>query len=103
MAVKDFHINKNTGDIEIDNGDFVVSESDQQHIEDILISSKGDYKQSPFSGVGIRDWLKGPSSLSIINDLEKEIRMQLVYDSFSIKTLRMTSFTDIKIDAERIL
>lgn len=39
-----------TGDMVIENGDFVIAPSDSRHIRDILMSKPGDYKQYPLVG-----------------------------------------------------
>lgn len=41
------------GDLLIQDGDFVVGTSDNQHIRDILVSFQGEWKQFPLIGAGI--------------------------------------------------
>lgn len=41
------------GDLLIKDGDFVVGPSDNQHIQDILQSFQGEWKQFPLTGAGI--------------------------------------------------
>ena len=41
-----------------DTNDIVIGESDIQHIEDIAISFRGEWKQYPFVGTGIGSFLK---------------------------------------------
>ena len=40
------------------NGDFVISDSDQQHIQDIFESEPGFWKEHPLIGVAINTYLK---------------------------------------------
>ena len=44
-------------DLKFENGDLSIGDSDQQHIEDLLLANKGDYKQSPIVGIGIKKWI----------------------------------------------
>lgn len=100
MAVKDFIVDSN-GEMLIANGDFVVGESDQQHIEHILITYKGEWKQNPFVGIGLRSYLKAPKASTVVDQLTKNIRIQMKLDGFQLKTLKMEGLESIKIDAER--
>ena len=54
MAIfKDIIVDQ-TGDLEILNGDIFVNESDSQHLEFIITADKGQFRQFPLIGVGIR-------------------------------------------------
>lgn len=70
----------NTGDLNILNGDFNVGYSDEQHIEHVLLTSKGHYKQNPLIGVGIENYINAPLSLITKQTIEREISLQLKYD-----------------------
>ena len=64
-------------DIEIKNGDLVVSDSDGQNIEFIITAKPGQFYQFPTLGVGIVDEIKGSISkqalrLKIKNNLEAD-------------------------------
>ena len=69
-----------TGDLSILNGDLEIGFSDEEHVEDILIDYKGDYKQSPLMGLGIEGYLKSPVTLLTRQKFEKEIALQLESD-----------------------
>lgn len=91
-----------TGDLQIYRGDFKIAESDEQHIEDILIAAPGNYRQHPEMGINIFQFLNAPitrvEKLRIIN----EIRKQLQADGFvqiTIETQNM--IMDLNIDALR--
>jgi len=68
------------GELAVLNGDLHIGNSDQQHVEHILTSAKGHYKQHPLIGVGIEDYLNAPNSLITRQKLEKEINLQLESD-----------------------
>lgn len=45
-------------DLLIENGDFVIGRSDQQHVNCIFLSHPGEYKQFPVTGFGASRYLK---------------------------------------------
>ena len=55
MALDTKDIFLTNDDITINNGDFVIRASDQQHIENILKASPGNYYQYPLIGLGSLD------------------------------------------------
>jgi phage baseplate assembly protein W len=87
------------GDLKTIAGDFDIGTSDQQHIEDILVASKGDYKQSPIIGVGLNDYINAPLTRQVKTTLEKEIRLQLQSDGFDIETIKVQDNGNLNIDA----
>ncbi len=97
--VKDF-ISKDTADIAIKDGDFLVGYSDQHHIEDLVRSEKGEYKQNPLTGIGIVNYINAPLTREVKTRLEKDIRLQLTADSFEITQVAVENFESIIIDAE---
>lgn len=52
----DFQLDED-GDLNIAHGDFTVGPSDVQHVEDIIQSFAGMWKQNPLLGVGIKQFL----------------------------------------------
>lgn len=68
-----------SGDILIENGDFVFGESDQQHVEDIFIANQGEYKEWPLLGFGAINYIK-----SRVTDAEfkRDLKIQLAYDDY---------------------
>lgn len=85
-------------DIAFQNGDFVIVESDPQHIQDIIHESTGAYKQFPLVGVGIFNYLNGSN---YGNALKKEITSQLITDGYVINQLDVDTNGNINIDAIR--
>lgn len=67
----------------IENGDFMIGRSDEQHQKHILLANKGEYKAHPEVGVGIVEMLGDDAyTESLI-----EIKKQLQYDGMVIKNV----------------
>lgn len=73
-------IQHTAGDLVIKNGDFFVAWSDMQHVEDIVISTAGDFKSTPMIGFGaVLQLKKNPSESAFKRDL----KIQLEYDGYT--------------------
>lgn len=72
-------IKLSNNDLVIQNGDFVISESDEQHIQDTINAFPGWWKMNPADGVGIRAWQYSPSNAQAMN---KIIRLNLNADGY---------------------
>ncbi|MEZ5017336.1 MAG: hypothetical protein R2800_09815 [Flavipsychrobacter sp.] len=90
------------GTLTVRNGDFVVSDSELVHIEHILKSSKGDWKNAPLLGVGISRWVNGNNQGLSLEKLATEIELQLILDGYKPLQVQVNSLSDIRINAERI-
>jgi len=86
------------GELVVKDGDFFVAESDQQHIEHILIADIGQFRQWPLIGVGIRRQLNGSVNRT---DLKQQIRTQLKSDNFTVTRIDISRDYSITIDARR--
>jgi len=78
MARQDIKLT-DSQDIVIDSGDFKIIESDVQHVQDIINSYPGWWKQYPLLGVGIQFYNAGPQSDDLIL---REIKIQLDSDGY---------------------
>lgn len=89
------------GDLVIENGDFLVAESDGQHIEHILRADRGQFRQSPLVGVGLQ---KQDNASPNRQKLKQEIKLQLRADGFTVKKLELSDgdVLGIDIDAKRV-
>jgi len=96
---KDFLFDEN-GDIIIEDGDFAIGYSDEQHIQDLLFANKGEYKQFPLMGVGIIGFLKSPLDLVNRSKLEREINLQLEADGATGVSVVYTEDRNIEITAD---
>ena len=71
------------GDLDLSTGDFRINNNDLGHIESIILSQKGEWKQFPMIGVAMANYLNAPLSSEIRVAIEKEIKIQLESDSFT--------------------
>lgn len=94
IALQDF-------DIAVRNGDMVTAESDQQHIELLLRTNKGDWKQSPITGVNIAQYIKGRLGLTEANQLKRTIALQLQYDGYISQNVNIGNNAEITVDTKR--
>ena len=80
---KDIRFDDASGDLFINplSGDFEIAESDTKHVEDIIQSFVGDWKQFPLLGVGI---IRYSSSTSKLQSLLRNINVQLKGDGFKL-------------------
>ena len=103
MQASDLLLNA-TYDLAIDplEGDLQVGLSDDQHVALLLRSSQGEWKQSPLSGVGIRQHQSGPMGPAQQATLLREIRIQLERDAYKVTTLQVNEAAELTIDAIRL-
>lgn len=97
--VKDILIND---DIGFKNGDLVVGESDQQHVEHIISIKPGQFYQFPTLGVGIADQVKGSINRQ---SLKQKIKVNLESDNYRINKIEVEGGIDeliTSIDAVRL-
>ncbi|SNA83426.1 conserved hypothetical protein [Flavobacterium psychrophilum] len=68
-------------DLLIENGDFVIGDSDQQHVNCVFLAHQGEYKEFPKIGFGASNYLKKSKATKekFIYDLTK----QLKYDGYT--------------------
>lgn len=82
------------GDIDLSSGDIQLEESTQRHQTDIIIATKGSYKEFPTVGVGLIDYVSDSEN----SDFLRNIRKQLTADGMKVKSISMSD--TINIDAE---
>jgi hypothetical protein len=99
LVVKDIAF---TDDLVVYNGDFKTQPSDEQHVEHILRTYIGHWKEFPLLGVGIDFYRSGPGQT---NKLRSEISTQLTMDGYRVNDISVVE-TDgspaISIDYERL-
>lgn len=96
--VKDILTNE-LNELIIQEGDFVIESSEEQHIEAILRSEKGHWKESPTMGVGI---VSEVNSTGRIENLEREIMLQLKVDDWQNVNLDLSDIENILIEANKM-
>lgn len=96
---QDVNLTTEDGDLLVVDGDFSVYESDQRHIEHILVSEKGGWREWPVLGVGLFRFLNGVGTK---NELQKKCRLQIQYDNMKVQRLTVTDLGKIDIQAVRL-
>ncbi len=89
MVFQDFLLDDD-GDLLIQNGDFVVGSSDVQHVEDIINSFVGEWKQYPILGVGLLSYLNSENA----QQASTNIKQQLQSDGYSLQNVSVNIDND---------
>jgi hypothetical protein len=71
------------GSFKVQNGDFVIGESDEQHIELILKTNPNEWKQTPITGAALIKSLGG----NITGFAKRNVQVQLEADGYSLQTV----------------
>ena len=87
-------------DLKIVNGDFAVSDSDQNHVINILKAYVGGYKQFPLVGVGIDYYLASAGTQQVI---KRNITVQMESDGYKVNKIEVLGQSKYSIDANRII
>ncbi|KAB8153428.1 hypothetical protein EZY14_009350 [Kordia sp. TARA_039_SRF] len=74
----------NTGDVKIQNGDFVIGQSLDQEVEMILRMNPGELKEDPIMGAGL---IKLINSKGNEKDLRRAAKLHLARDGKSYQKL----------------
>ncbi len=90
----DILLDKETDDLRIENGDFVIGRSDEQNQKLILISEKGEWKEFPELGVGIDKMLDNEEYNPMLISAKKNLQ----YDGMQIRNISFTEEGKLKID-----
>jgi len=72
-------------ELTIIDGDFAVGESTLQHQELLIMTAKGEWKESPLIGVGALGFLKDDDESGLL----AEIKTQFEKDGMQVKGVRM--------------
>jgi hypothetical protein len=100
---KAYDIELINNDLLIKAGDFVINESDQKHIEDILLFGKGSVKHSPITGLGIVKYVNARNTADVQAGFKRKVKIQLEYDGYdNIETDTKDGIMNVKITANRI-
>lgn len=92
----DIIIDTETFDLAIINGDFEIKNSEKQHIQLLLITNRGNWKEFLYVGAGLLDALLSEQSLSENNlptELQQEIRSQIELDGGTIQQIENNIIT----------
>lgn len=86
---------KEDGDISLETGDFMYTESTGQHQRDILLANKGHYKGSPVTGVGVVDYLHDAEPENLL----RAVRKEFARDGMKVNDIKMIN-GQLEVDAE---
>jgi hypothetical protein len=95
-AYEDFLLDAD-GDLLIQDGDFVISLSDEDHMQDLIESFVGWWKEFPAVGVGIKQFQASAGQEQVI---ERNIKLQLQSDGYDIAIVRVTATSDSKFNIQ---
>ena len=76
----------------IKNNDLVIAESDQQHIQDIINSHYGWYREFPLLGASASDYINAPANR--LAAFEGDIKTALKSDGYINKKIIVKEFTN---------
>lgn len=91
--MKDLFLNSGH-ELEIVNGDFAVDVSDVQHQDMLLMTTKGEWKESPTLGVGALGFLKDEDAFGLL----ATVKAQFETDGMSVRNMEFLD-GNLQIDA----
>jgi len=74
--------------LQADGRDLLVAQSDNQHVELLLISPKNSFKEFPAAGSGLEAWRK--KQYSSAKSMRREITVQLKNDGYKASELEVS-------------
>ena len=98
MTSKDLQLTNNALLIDPIKGDFVIGESDAQHVQDIINSYAGWWKEFPTLGVGIKKYLGTPGGIQV---LKRAVKIHLRSDGYRVDSIAVQG-EKVYITGERI-
>jgi hypothetical protein len=69
-----------SGGLAFSDGDFLVGQSDQQHVEDIIDLQPGELKEFPLAGFGAINYIKRTITT---DEFKRDLKIQLNYDGYN--------------------
>jgi len=79
MKSKDLKLENNDFFIDPVKGDFLITDSDTQHVQDIINSFANWWKEFPTIGVGIKKYLGATGGVQVV---KRAIKIQLKSDGY---------------------
>lgn len=98
--VKDIILDDSNDLVINSSGDFDVKDSDQQHVILLINTFVGQWKQDPFVGVGIINYL---ASSGQQQTLKREITVQMIADGYQVNEIILKDNALYYIDANRVI
>lgn len=81
-------INKETFELELSNKQLSIGTTDEQNVQLILLTNKGEWKEHPVLGAGLLSYLHSNASDM---QIQRQIRLQLSLDNIKPKTLQVNN------------
>lgn len=83
-------------DLRIENGDFLTGDGTLQHQQLLLLIQKGELREFPTRGVGIRDWMLDDVQQG---DLNTAIKREFEADGMTVEQVRTSPTGKINVKA----
>lgn len=74
----------NDFDLKFINGDLVLGDAEKQHQQLLLLTTKGEIREFPVRGVGLRNWLLEDNAGSINGAIKREFEA----DGMTVESIR---------------
>lgn len=81
-------INKETFELELSNKQLSIGTTNEQNVQLILLTNKGEWKEHPVLGAGLLSYLHSNASDM---QIQRQIRLQLSLDNIKPKTLKVNN------------
>ena len=95
---RDLKLENNDLFIDPNTGDFAIGESDPQHVQDIISSWAGWWKEFPTVGVGVKRYLGNPGGIQVV---KRAIGLHLENDGYRTDKITIRG-NEIFITGERV-
>jgi hypothetical protein len=99
MAAQDIRLEDNDVYIDATTGDFDIHDSDPQHVQDIINSWAGWWKEFPTIGVGIKRYLGRSGGIQLV---KRSIKIHLKSDGYRADKINVKD-NSVYITGERII
>lgn len=81
-------LNKETFELELSNKQLSIGTTNEQNVQLILLTNKGEWKEHPVLGAGLLSFLHSNASDM---QIQRQIRLQLSLDNIKPKTLQVNN------------
>ena len=86
MARQDILLDDNQNP-QLSGGDFATGDSDDQHVELLMVSTQGQWKENPLTGIGLPNYMKQQGTSAA--QMKRDITVGLAADGYKVKTLTL--------------
>ena len=77
-------------DLHIENGEVAIGEIDSQNLELLIMAEKGEIREAPLRGVGIRRYVDDEDPATLLQAIRNEVAEEgMVLDTIEIKNGRL--------------